>query len=126
MSQREVSVSEPIHVSDSNFEQTVLKAQAPAVVDFWAPWCGPCRMVAPLLDRLAREYTGKLVVAKINTDEDVKWAEYYRVQGIPTILFISNGRVMHQQVGAVSYESLKKMVDHLIENGQAATSAEGK
>lgn len=119
-------MSEPIHVSDSNFEQTVLKAQAPAVVDFWAPWCGPCRMVAPLLDRLAREYTGKLVVAKINTDEDVKWAEYYRVQGIPTILFISNGRVMHQQVGAVSYESLKKMVDHLIENGQAATSAEGK
>jgi thioredoxin 1 len=116
-------VNEPIHVSDNNFEQIVLKASAPVIVDFWAPWCGPCRMVAPLLDRIAREYAGKLLVAKVNTDENVKWAQHYRVQAIPTILFISNRKIMHQEVGAVSYQALKKTVDHLIDNGQAGNSA---
>ncbi len=115
-------MSEPLHITDSDFEQTILNGSGPVIVDFWAPWCAPCRMVAPLLDQIAREYAGKVVVAKVNTDENFKWAEHYRVQGIPTMLFMSGGKVVHQQVGAVSYQALKKMVDHLLESGQAAVS----
>src|SRR5512143_3085951 len=94
-------ISEPLHVTDAAFEKVVLKSTLPVIVDFWAPWCGPCRMVAPILEKIAKEKAGELVVAKVNTDEQQQWAGHYGVQGIPTMLFISNGKVVHKQVGAM-------------------------
>lgn len=117
-------MNEPIHVNDDAFEKTVLKSPVPVVVDFWAPWCAPCRMVAPSLEKIAQEYEGRLVVAKVNTDQNPEWASHYRVTGIPTILLVSGGRVVHELVGAVPYKSLKLVVDQLLGNsGTAASSA---
>jgi thioredoxin 1 len=107
-------MSEPIHVNDNTFEKSVLKSPLPVLVDFWAPWCGPCRMVAPSLEKIAKEYAGKLVVAKVNTDEDTEWAIRYGVSGIPTMLFIVDGEVVHQQVGAVPHDYLKQIVDKFV------------
>ena len=107
-------MSEPIHVNDNAFEKTVLKSSVPVLVDFWAPWCAPCRMVAPNLDKIAQEYAGKLVVAKVNTDDNPQWAAHFRVTGIPTMLFISGGEVVSQQVGAMSYNALKQAVEHFL------------
>jgi thioredoxin 1 len=107
-------MNEPIHVTDEAFEKTVLQASLPVVVDFWAPWCGPCRMVAPILDKLAQEYAGKLIVAKVNTDENQQWAMKYEVQGIPTMLFISNGKVVHTQVGALPEPILRQVLDQFL------------
>ena len=105
-----MSINEPIHVTDTAFEKTVLQSSLPVIVDFWAPWCGPCRMVAPTLDKLAKEYAGKLVVAKVNTDENPQWAQKYGVQGIPTMLFVANGKVVHRQVGAAPEPRLREAV----------------
>jgi thioredoxin 1 len=101
---------EPIHVTDSAFEKTVLQSKLPVIVDFWAPWCGPCKMVAPVLDKLAKENAGKLLVTKVNTDENPEWAMKYQVQGIPTMLFVSNGKIIHRQVGALPEGMLREVV----------------
>ncbi len=105
----------PVHVTDSTFEMSVLQSPVPVLVDFWAPWCGPCRMVAPVLEKIAKDYAGKLVVAKVNTDENPEWAMRYGVSGIPTMLFIAGGEVVHEQVGAVPQDYLKKVVDKFLE-----------
>jgi thioredoxin len=101
---------EPVHVTDAAFEKTVLQSSLPVIVDFWAPWCGPCRMVAPTLDKLAKELSGKLIIAKVNTDENPEWAQRYGVQGIPTMLMIANGKVIHRQVGALPEPLLREVV----------------
>jgi len=108
-------MSEPVHVTDAAFEQVVLKSTLPVVVDFWAPWCGPCRMVGPLLDKIAKEKAGDLIVAKVNTDENHEWAEKYKVQGIPTMLFVANGKILHRQVGALPEAMLRDVVEKFIE-----------
>ena len=108
-------MNEPVHVTDTAFEKTVLQSTLPVIVDFWAPWCGPCRMVAPILDKIAREYEGKVVVAKVNTDENNQWAMQYGVQGIPTMLFVANGKVVHQQVGALPEQMLRNVLDQFLE-----------
>ncbi|MEA4909846.1 MAG: thioredoxin [Anaerolineaceae bacterium] len=102
--------SEPVHVTDDAFEKTVLQSPIPVIVDFWAPWCGPCRMVAPVLDKLANEYSEKLLVAKVNTDENPDWATRFGVQGIPTMLFVAGGKVVHRQVGALPEGMLREVV----------------
>ena len=106
---------EPINVTDAAFEKAVLQSPTPVIVDFWAPWCGPCKMVAPVLDKLAREYDGKLVVAKVNTDENPEWMNKYGIQGIPTMLFVANGKIVHRQVGALPERMLRDIVTQFME-----------
>lgn len=108
-------VDEPIHVTDQAFEKTVLQSEVPVIVDFWAPWCGPCKMVAPILDKLAKEYAGKLLITKVNTDENPDWAGKFGVQGIPTMLFVSGGKVLHRQVGALPERMLRDVVGQFLE-----------
>ena len=107
-------ITEPVHVTDAAFEQTILEAEIPVIVDFWAPWCGPCKMVAPILDKLAEEYSGKLLVTKVNTDENPQWAGQFGVQGIPTMLFVVNGKVVHRQVGALPEPMLRDVVTQFL------------
>ena len=102
-------------MTDAAFEQTVLKSTVPVIVDFWAPWCGPCKMVAPILEKLARELAGKVVIAKVNTDENPEWASKYGVQGIPTMLFVAGGKVVHRQVGALPERMLRDVVSQFME-----------
>jgi thioredoxin 1 len=106
---------EPIHVTDAAFEKSVLQNPLPVIVDFWAPWCGPCKMIAPMLEKVARENGGKLVVAKVNTDENPEYAMKYGVQGIPTLLFIFGGKIVHRQVGALPERMLREAVTQFME-----------
>ncbi len=107
--------NQPLHVKDTEFQKVVLEATVPVIVDFWAPWCGPCRMVAPILDRIAKDYADKLIVAKVNTDEDPEWAGKYGVQGIPTMLMLSGGKIVHRQVGALPEPMLRDVVDQFLD-----------
>ena len=107
-------ISEPIHVTDAAFEQAVLQSEIPVIVDFWAPWCGPCKMIAPILDKLATEKAGHLVIAKVNTDENPEWAMKFGVQGIPTMLFVANGKVVYRQVGAMPEPMLRDTIDQFV------------
>jgi thioredoxin 1 len=107
-------MNEPIHVNDDAFEKTVLKSTLPVIVDFWAPWCGPCKMVAPILEKIAHDYADKLIVAKVNTDDNQQWASSYGVQGIPTILFIYQGKIVHRQVGAIAESMMRDIVDEFL------------
>ena len=107
-------MSEPIHVTDAAFEKSVMQNPLPVIVDFWAPWCGPCKMVAPVLDKVAHENDGKIVIAKVNTDENPEWASKFGVQGIPTMLFVANGKIVHTQVGALSEPMLRSVVDEFL------------
>ena len=108
-------INEPIHVTDAAFEKTVLESSLPVIVDFWAPWCGPCKMVAPILDKIAGEYAGKMVVAKVNTDENAEWAMKYGVQGIPTMLLVYNGKIINRQVGALPEPMLREIINQFME-----------
>jgi thioredoxin 1 len=108
-------INEPLHVTDEEFDEEVLKATLPVIVDFWAHWCGPCRMVAPVLEKLAEEYAGRLVVAKVNTDENPEWAMKFGVQGIPTMLFVHNGQVLNEQIGALPELHLRHLVEDFLE-----------
>jgi thioredoxin 1 len=98
-------------VTDATFEQEVLKSQLPVLVDFWAPWCGPCRAVAPVVEEIANEYTGKLKVLKINTDENPKTAQSYRISGIPSLMVFKNGQPVEQVIGAVPKSTLSSAVN---------------
>lgn len=93
------SNAEPIHVSDEMFEEVVLQSDLPALVDFWAPWCGPCRMIAPIVEELAQKYDGRAVIAKINTDENVEIAGKLGIMGIPTVILFKDGQEVDRVVG---------------------------
>lgn len=114
-------INEPIHVTDAEFEKTVMNSSVPVIVDFWAPWCGPCKMIAPTLEKIAKENAGKVIVAKVNTDKDPEWAMKFGVQGIPTMLFVSGGKIVHRQVGALPEPILRTIVTQFLEViGQAS------
>lgn len=97
-------------VTDDTFKQDVLEAPGPVLVDFWAEWCGPCRMVAPILDDIAKEYSGKLTIAKVNIDENPMTPNEYNVRGIPTMLLFQGGKLLDQKVGAMPKGQLKDWI----------------
>jgi thioredoxin 1 len=108
----EIGVSDLVlHVTDADFNDTVLKASGLVLVDFWAEWCGPCKMIAPILDELAAEYQGKLTVVKINVDDNQKTPQTYAVRGIPTLILFKNGEVEGTKVGALPKSQIAAFID---------------
>lgn len=100
-----------LHVSDASFEADVLKADGPVLLDFWAEWCGPCKMIAPILDQAAQEYAGRLTVAKLNIDENPDTPAKFGVRGIPTLMLFNNGEVVATKVGALAKSQLQSFID---------------
>jgi thioredoxin 1 len=101
-------------LTDNSFDTDVLKAKSPVLVDFWAPWCGPCRMLAPIVAELSKEYSGKVVVGKLNTDDNPGTAARYNISAIPTMLFFKGGQVVDQLVGVHSKADIKGKLDGLL------------
>ena len=97
--------------TDENFKKEVLESELPVLVDFWAPWCGPCKMVGPIVEELAREYAQKLKIGKVNVDENSKVATQYGVMSIPTLMFFKKGKIVYQAVGALSKGDLKRKIE---------------
>ncbi len=100
-----------VYVSDNTFDEEVLQSTTPVLVDYWAEWCGPCKMIAPILEDLARDYAGKLKVAKINIDENQATPPKYGIRGIPTLMLFKNGNVEATKVGALSKTQLAAFID---------------
>jgi thioredoxin 1 len=100
-----------LHVSDSEFNETVVKDSGPVLVDYWAEWCGPCKMLSPLLDAIVEEYAGKLTVVKINIDDNPQTPQHYGVRGIPTLMMFKDGEVEATKVGALTKSELVKFID---------------
>ncbi len=100
-----------LHLTDNDFKKEVLQSELPVVVDFWAPWCGPCKAIGPIVEELAKEYQKKIKVAKINIDENGKTATSYGIMSIPTVMFFKNGKVVEQVVGAISKSEFKKKIE---------------
>lgn len=103
-----------IQITDAQFAEEVLNSDIPVVVDFWAPWCGPCKMIAPVLEDVAAEFAGKVKVVKLNVDENQETAPKYNVRGIPTLLVVKGGEVVATKVGAVSKSQLVEFVNNAI------------
>jgi len=100
-----------VYTSDSNFENDVLKSDLPVLVDYWAEWCGPCKMIAPILDEIAADYQGKLKIAKVNVDENQQITQKYGIRSIPTLILFKDGNVQAQKVGAMSKSQLAAFVE---------------
>ena len=101
-------------ITDKNFETEVINSDVPVLIDFWAPWCGPCRAIGPVVDELARDYSGKLKVVKMNVDDNPKTPSRYGVRGIPNLILFQNGEVKEQIVGAVPKAQLVKVIDRVV------------
>lgn len=100
-----------LHVTDDSFEDNVLKAELPVLVDYWAEWCGPCKMIAPILDEISTDYAGKMSIAKLNIDENPDTPPKYGIRGIPTLMLFKNGNVQATKVGALSKSQLTAFID---------------
>ena len=107
-------MAKPAEVTDATFEEEVLKSGEPVLVDFWAPWCGPCRMVAPLVEELAGEYDGKVKFVKLNTDDNVQTAITYGIRSIPTMMVFKGGRAVEQVIGFRPKSDLKRTLDKVL------------
>ncbi len=111
-------------VSDSSFEQDVLKSDKPVLVDFWAAWCAPCRMLAPTVEAVAEKYTGQAAVVKLNVDDNPSVSQKYGIKGIPTLILFKNGKEEERIVGATSKDAIARMIDkHVSADSGAATNA---
>jgi thioredoxin 1 len=107
-------MSDPIELNDDNFENEVMKSDKLVVVDFWAPWCSPCKMVSPAVEELATDYAEKLKVGKLNVDENSRTASQFGIMSIPSILFFKDGKLVDQVIGAVPKSTLKERVDRIV------------
>jgi len=103
-----------LEITDSNFEELVLKSEHPVMVDFWAEWCGPCRMVGPIVEELSNDYDGKAVVGKLDVDTNQQYAAKYGVRNIPTILFFKGGELVDRKVGVAPKENYSEVLDNLL------------
>lgn len=103
-----------IEVSDKTFDQEVLKSDLPVVVDFWAPWCGPCRMIGPIIDKLSEEFKGKVKFCKLNVDDNPDTARNYQVMSIPLLLFFKDGKPQDQSIGAVPDSAIRSKIEALL------------
>ncbi len=101
-----------LHVTDADFNDTVIKSEKPVLVDYWAEWCGPCKMIAPVLDEIATEYAGKLTVTKLNIDDNPATPQHYGVRGIPTLMIFKDGEVEATKVGALTKSQLADFIDN--------------
>jgi len=102
------------HFTDGNFKAEVLESRLPVLVDFWATWCGPCKMIAPIVEELAKEYAHKMKIGKLNVEESPRVASQYGVMSIPTLIFFKDGRVMDQVAGALNKSDLKKRIEEYL------------
>ena len=120
-------MSQNIHyVTDATFDPEVLQSQTPVLVDYWAEWCGPCKMIAPILDEVAKEYAGRLKVAKLNIDENQSTPPKYGIRGIPTLMLFKNGAVEATKVGALSKSQLTACIDSHIYSPEPSPQAPGR
>ena len=103
-----------VHITDASFEQDVIKSDTPVMVDFWAEWCRPCKMIAPVLDELANDYAGRLKICKLNVDSNTQTAPKFGIRGIPTLIIFKNGAVAGTEVGALSKSQLAAFIDSMI------------
>jgi len=109
-----LSTNEVLHLTQGNFEEEVLKSASPVLVDFWAEWCGPCRMIAPLIEEIAKDYQGKLKVAKLNVDEEREIALKYSIRSIPTLILFKEGKPAEQIIGALPKSALKSKIEGVL------------
>jgi thioredoxin 1 len=104
-----------LEVNDSNFDEIVVKSEIPVLVDFWAEWCGPCRMIAPIVEEISKDYTGRIIVTKCDVDNNPGVASKFGIRNIPTVLFFKNGKVADKQVGAVPKSNFVNKINNLLQ-----------
>jgi len=107
-------MSKPVVISDSTFDSEVLKSDIPVIVDFWAPWCGPCKMIAPILEELANEHEGKVKIAKMDVDQNTQIASQFKIMSIPSLLFFKDGKLVDQVVGALPKAQLASHLEKVL------------
>src|ERR1041384_143327 len=110
-------MNEPININEASFEKAVIKSPVPTVVDFWAPWCGPCKMIAPVLDEIAKESGDRFRIAKVNIDDEPGLQQRFAIRGVPTLLFFAGGKLRDQIVGVAPKHAIKEKLEKLVESG---------